>query len=993
MDTDQTLAHYDRTTAADQLLRDLQQDAHRTAPDFVASMPEAYFDGTTQAMRLAHFKAILAAQTSGLSQTLTLREADGARYTFICNRSYPGQLGELIRRLPDELPLVSAQVFTATDGSRVLDIFHFGTHDRFDAGDRQQAAKAAAVIDRVAAKERDAVQQHLAGCDAAYLLDTPGEQILRHYRLVKAVRSTGDVLVRLEAYRHPDMDRLTLGIGAYDPRRVFERVSAQLGKRGIDICRAHLDSFPQTLPGDDIRLLSFLVQHQGRRLDPSSPLWHELDFTLRRLPHLDPAVFQLAETVTGDDLNGAELLLGLAHLAHQRLVKLDPFVYSRERILATLQRYPGLATAVTALMQARFDPDGSASAQPAESLAARIGRNTDKPDEQRIFETLVEAVQACLRSNHRLPHRHGLALRLDPAFFDHPSREVRPFGVFYLHGAGFDGFHVRFRDIARGGVRIVRPRGWEQYALESERHYDEVYGLAFAQQHKNKDIPEGGSKGVILAAPDADLEAVGRAYADGLLDLTAPDPALATLHADHYGQRELLYLGPDENISNALITWIVERARRRGHPMAAAFMSSKPGAGINHKQYGVTSEGVTVFLDAALRAVGIDPDSHSFTVKVTGGPDGDVAGNEIRILRREYGDRARIVGIADGSGCAEDPQGLDMDELLRLVDDGQPIAAFAADRLGSGGRLTTIDQPDGMALRNSLHNRLASDAFIPAGGRPATIHEGNWRDFLDGDGNPSSRVIVEGANLFITHQARQQLSEKGVLIVKDSSANKAGVICSSYEIIASMLLDEAGFLAIKERFVAEVLDKLRTLARSEADALLREHRHKPAEHLPSLSMRLSQVIDRATDAVVERVAELNVQQPQRVADLVLAHLPPVLVEQCGDQIMQRVPEVYLHRIIGCALASRIVYREGLDWLEQMPAAEIAKLAGRYLYHEARVKALAARVRTSSLEDREAIATLLETGGVAAALRQDTTHPDTQPAAAPATRVETATGLR
>ena len=36
---------------------------------------------------------------------------------------------------------------------------------------------------------------------------------------------------------------------------------------------------------------------------------------------------------------------------------------------------------------------------------------------------------------------------------------------------------------------------------ESARHYREAYSLAFAQQLKNKDIPEGGSKGVLLIEP------------------------------------------------------------------------------------------------------------------------------------------------------------------------------------------------------------------------------------------------------------------------------------------------------------------------------------------------------------------------------------------------------------------------------------------------------------------------------------------------------------
>ena len=61
-----------------------------------------------------------------------------------------------------------------------------------------------------------------------------------------------------------------------------------------------------------------------------------------------------------------------------------------------------------------------------------------------------------------------------------PTREL-PYGVIFVHGRRFNGFHVRFRDIARGGLRIVTPQTTEQFALESARQYDECYSLAFAQ--------------------------------------------------------------------------------------------------------------------------------------------------------------------------------------------------------------------------------------------------------------------------------------------------------------------------------------------------------------------------------------------------------------------------------------------------------------------------------------------------------------------------------
>lgn len=171
------------------------------------------------------------------------------------------------------------------------------------------------------------------------------------------------------------------------------------------------------------------------------------------------------------------------------------------------------------------------------------------------------------------------------------------------------------------------------------------------------------------------------------------------------------------------------------------------------------------------------------TVKITGGPDGDVAGNEIKILFREYGPNAKVVGVADASGCAEDPEGLDHDELLRLVNQGLTISHFDNSKLSTTGVVHTVLTPEGMKARNSMHNRLVADAFVPCGGRPGTIDMTNYKHFLKPDGTPSSRLIVEGANLFITNEARKALFEDaGVMIVKDSSANKGGVITSSYEI-------------------------------------------------------------------------------------------------------------------------------------------------------------------------------------------------------------------
>ncbi|MEM6731487.1 MAG: NAD-glutamate dehydrogenase domain-containing protein, partial [Myxococcota bacterium] len=437
---------------------------------------------------------------------------------------------------------------------------------------------------------------------------------------------------------------------------------------------------------------------------------------------------------------------------------------------------------------------------------------------------------------------------------------------------------------------------------------------------------------------------------------------------DRWGRPEVIYLGPDENVSPELIDWLVARARERNYPMPDAFISSKPAAGVNHKEYGVTSEGVTVFLEAALDYIGVDPRSQPFTLKLTGGPDGDVAGNEIKILMREYGDNARIVLVSDGSGFASDPEGLNGPELLRLVDASSPISNFDRAYLSPRGELVTVEEPNGIRRRNNAHNTIEADAFIPAGGRPETIHRYNWKSFLS-DGKPSARVIVEGANLFITPDARTELSAHGVLVVKDSSANKTGVICSSYEIIASMLLTREEFVGIKERFVQEVLERLRTLARSEAELLFREKTRNPSVDLPTLSVRLSHRVIAIADALETALEHLAEEDRALVFGLVYEHIPATLLEVARDRVLERVPLSYCHSMISSSLASRIVYQEGLEYLRDVPPERVAEVALNYLKTERELSTLIESVERSGIPSSERIIDLLRAGGPRDALER------------------------
>jgi glutamate dehydrogenase len=509
------------------------------------------------------------------------------------------------------------------------------------------------------------------------------------------------------------------------------------------------------------------------------------------------------------------------------------------------------------------------------------------------------------------------------------------------------------------------PRNPTDYEVALAGHYDEVYGLSHAQQLKNKDIPEGGAKGVLILKPGGDRIAAVRGGVNALLDLLVREDesheAGQAKMVSYYEKDDIIYLGPDENITNDLIEWIPAQAARRGYPYAAAFMSSKPGAGINHKEYGVTSEGINVFVENMLKFLRIDPRKQSFTVKMTGGPDGDVAGNELKILHREYGENARVVAIGDGTGAAFDPEGLNWGELLRLFKSNLGIADFNRSFLkGKSAFVIKADTPEHIKIRNELHATVEADILIPGGGRPYTVNDKNWELFLKG-GRPTVKAIVEGANIFFTAGARKKLQEQGVLMIKDSSANKTGVICSSYEIIASLTISEREFLDIKPTYVNQVIDILRVKADNEAKLLFREFiRSGGKRTLVDLSMDVSREINEVTDVLLEELTrrEREVEKDSFFMDLVLNHCPQVLVEKYRERILERLPLAHKIAILAAYMASNIVYREGLGWLDRIPVDQRYNVCLSYMKNDKLRGELVQAVEASSLPHKDKILSIL-----------------------------------
>ena len=964
----------DTTAIVDELASSFRATADSVVPWFASQMPPMYFQDTDRATQLAHLRVIIAAKASGRPIDLTLKSEDGRQLTLIRSANYPGVLAELVSQLPLDRSLRAAKIHSSFDGKLVLDTFVFGDPEPFDSRDPRQAAKLTDTI-RYAKEQKldwtpDQISSYFAGCSAEYVLTCTPLRVAAHWKLFSRVHGTDGTIVELEAESHQTMSRIVVVVENARTRTMLERTAKILARHQISIHRAYLD-IVRDGKGGSVTFVGYVVQGaDGKAIQPAGETWKGVVRDLRRIKWVDDKALEVSGRNPTMSIDQAEAMVALCNMAHQVLSPQNRFLWTRERIQGFAEESIGVAASIVQLLVARFDP--AKPMNDADFAAARAKVEADiarQPSEMHrtVLTKMLEGVAATLRTNYFLPDRFALCLRIDPSYLGNADRPEKPYATFFVHGRQFDGFHNRFQDIARGGLRVIRTQNAAQHTRESERLFDEVYGLSWAQQLKNKDIPEGGAKAAILLEPNATVDRCVKAFVNSILDLIVQVPDVKKLVVDRFGRDELIYLGPDENITPAHIEWIVERARRRGYSMPTAFMSSKPNAGINHKVYGVTSEGVNVFLDIALKARGIDPRKQRFTIKITGGPDGDVAGNMMRILERDYGKNAVIVGVGDGSGSGEDPDGLDHAELLRLFKEGLPIASFDPKKLSPRGRVTPVDAPDGAQLRNTLHNRLVTDAFVPGGGRPATIHEGNWQEFLQADGSPSTKVISEGANLFLTPGAREELCKKGVTIIKDSSANKCGVICSSYEISACMVLTDEEFLKIKDTYVAQVLERLRELARVEGEFLMRAEKTHPGMSLPKISVELSKVINTSAAAIAAGVPNWPADDRELAKQMIRDHLPKVLFEFAGDRVWTSLPASYQTWIIANRLASSIAYREGMDFFDGCTPTEIADLARRYMKSDLANREIVAKVRASALADKEHIAELLERGGARAGI--------------------------
>ncbi|KAL6944268.1 hypothetical protein ACO0RG_001000 [Hanseniaspora osmophila] len=569
----------------------------------------------------------------------------------------------------------------------------------------------------------------------------------------------------------------------------------------------------------------------------------------------------------------------------------------------------------------------------------------DQTPDYLILKTLNLFNKSILKTNFFINKKIAISFRLDPKtiFQDvcNPLTDEIPFGLFMVVGSSFKGFHIRFRDIARGGIRIVTSKNSDVYELNSNSVLEENFNLASTQQKKNKDIPEGGSKGVILMNPTLsttnDTFHAFKKYVDSIIDILIDDDKKSLeKYADLYGKQEILFFGPDEGTA-PFVDWATLHAKKRNCPWWKSFLTGKSPklGGIPHDEFGMTTLGVRSFVENIYDEEKLW-DSKLFKLQ-TGGCDGDLGSNEVLLSSKNE----TYVAIIDGNGTLVDPQGLNIEELRRMAHARLTTEHYDQSLLSSSGFYIPCDVqdfkipstgeiiPNGTIFRNKFHSEYLFkylpkiDIFVPCGGRPGSINLSNLHYYIDPKTN-KCRIpyIVEGANLFITQDAKIKLEEHGCMLFKDASANKGGVTSSSMEVLASLALKDDDFVGkflqnvngCYDNYVKFIQKKIVHNAKLEFKQLYKINK-QTKKPISELSNTLSAAINKLNDDLIDSDELFKNDLPFKQFLLIHKIIPSILFDissQSHLEVLDNIPENYLKAMLSDYLASNYVYQYGID---------------------------------------------------------------------------------
>lgn len=254
-------------------------------------------------------------------------------------------------------------------------------------------------------------------------------------------------------------------------------------------------------------------------------------------------------------------------------------------------------------------------------------------------------------------------------------------------------------------------------------------------------LPLGGAKGGIKVNPNdlsrAELQALTRRYATEISMIVGPDKDIPA---------------PDVGTDGQTMAWFMDTfSQLKGYTVPGVVTGKPIAVGGSLGRAESTGKGVVFCINFAYEKMGKRVD-RATTVAIHGfGKVGMPAAEDL------YAQGATIVAISDVSGAIYNKNGLDIPKCSEWVSAGNLLKDLEGAELISNEELLELDV----------------DVLVPA-----AIDGVITKDNAD---RIRARLIAEGANGPLTHEAVDIISSKGALIIPDILCNAGGVIVSYFE--------------------------------------------------------------------------------------------------------------------------------------------------------------------------------------------------------------------
>ncbi|GAA4579276.1 NAD-glutamate dehydrogenase [Micromonospora coerulea] len=583
--------------------------------------------------------------------------------------------------------------------------------------------------------------------------------------------------------------------------------------------------------------------------------------------------------------------------AYAKYLRQAGTVFSQEYMEQTFIAYPRIAGLLVELFEARFAPGATTldeRRQRSGELVTAIAEALDDVsslDQDRILRSYLTLIQATLRTSFYQRPVGGrpkpyVAFKLDPqAIPDLPA--PRPKFEIFVYSPRFEGVHLRFGPVARGGLR------W------SDRREDfrtEVLGLVKAQMVKNTVIVPVGAKGgfVLKQKPGDRDEAVicYKEFISALLDVTdnivsgeiVPPEDVVRHDADDP------YLVVAADKGTATFSDIANEISTAHQFWLGDAFASGGSAGYDHKKMGITARGAWESVKRHFREMGHDTQTSDFTVVGVGDMSGDVFGNGMLLS-----EHIRLVAAFDhrhifldpdpdaATSYAERKRLFDLprssweDYNRELISAGGGVYPRTAKSIPVSAQVRAVLGLDDDVTQLSPQELMKAILTAPVdlfwnGGIGTYVKASSQTNAEVGDKSNDAirvngkdlrcRVVGEGGNLGCTQLGRIEYALTGGRIYTDFIDNAAGVDTSDHEVNIKILLNTAvadGELTMDERdgLLAEMTDEVAELvlrdnydqarainnAQAQAASLLPVHRRMINE------LERSGQLDRALEAL------------------------------------------------------------------------------------------------------------------------------------------------